>query len=51
MFIRPCLKIPFTKIRLEEWLKVKVLSSSPRTGKKKKKRCYGSLSLPFLLSP
>jgi hypothetical protein len=34
---RPYLKIPFTKIGLVEWLKVKVLSSSPRTGKKKKK--------------
>jgi hypothetical protein len=28
----------FTKIGLEEWLKVKSLSSSPSTAKKKKKR-------------
>jgi hypothetical protein len=34
---RPYLKKPFTKIGLVEWLKVKVLSSSPSTAKKKKK--------------
>jgi hypothetical protein len=31
-------KIPNTKIRLVEWLKVKALSSSPSTAKKKKKK-------------
>jgi hypothetical protein len=36
MFTRPYLKILFTKIRLVEWLKVKALSSSPSTTKKKK---------------
>jgi hypothetical protein len=35
---RPYLKKPFTKIRLVEWLKVKVLGSSPSTAKKKKRR-------------
>jgi ribosomal protein S21 len=30
------LEKPFTKIGLVEWLKVKALSSSPSTGKKKK---------------
>jgi hypothetical protein len=35
---RPCLQKPFTKIGLVEWLKVKTLSSNPRTTKKKKKR-------------
>jgi hypothetical protein len=30
------LEKPFTKIGLVEWLKVKALSSSPRTSKKKK---------------
>jgi hypothetical protein len=33
---RPYLEKPFTKIGLVEWLKVKVLSSSPSTTKKKK---------------
>jgi hypothetical protein len=33
----PILKIPFTKIRLVEWLKVKALSSN-LSNKKKKKR-------------
>jgi hypothetical protein len=33
--MRPYLKKPFTKIGLVEWLKVKALSSSPRTKKKK----------------
>jgi hypothetical protein len=33
---KPCLKKPFTKIGLVEWLKVKALSSRPYTGKKKK---------------
>jgi hypothetical protein len=32
------LKKPFTKIGLVEWLKVKALSSSPSTGKKKRER-------------
>jgi hypothetical protein len=32
----PYLKKPFTKIGLVEWLKVKVMSSSPSTTKKKK---------------
>jgi hypothetical protein len=31
---RPYLEKPFTKIGLVEWLKVKALSSSPRTAKK-----------------
>jgi hypothetical protein len=33
---RPYLKKPLTKIGLVEWLKVKALSSSPSTAKKKK---------------
>jgi hypothetical protein len=33
--MRPYLEKPFTKIGLMEWLKVKVLSSSPSTSKKK----------------
>jgi hypothetical protein len=33
---RPYLKNPFTKIGMMEWLKVKALSSSPSTAKKKK---------------
>jgi hypothetical protein len=33
---RDPLKKPFTKTGLEEWLKVKALSSSPSTGGKKK---------------
>jgi hypothetical protein len=37
---KPYLEKPFTKIGLVEWLKVKVLSSSPSTTKKKKKRFY-----------
>jgi hypothetical protein len=36
--MRPYLEKPFTKIGLVEWLKVKVLSSSPSTVKKKKKK-------------
>jgi hypothetical protein len=35
---RPCLEKPFTKIGLVEWLKVKALSSSPSTAKKKRKK-------------
>jgi hypothetical protein len=35
--MRHYLEKPFTKIGLVEWLKVKVLSSSPSTAKKKKK--------------
>jgi hypothetical protein len=34
---KPHLEKPFTKIGLVEWLKVKALSSSPRTAKKEKK--------------
>jgi hypothetical protein len=33
--MRPYLKKPFTKTGLVEWLKVKALSSSPSTAKKK----------------
>jgi hypothetical protein len=36
--MRPYLKKPFTKIGLVEWLKVKALSSSLSTTKKKKER-------------
>jgi hypothetical protein len=46
------LKKPFTKIGLVEWLKVKALSSSPSTGKKKEKEkeilniyCIGFLKI------
>jgi hypothetical protein len=35
-FERPYLKKPYTKIGLVEWLKVKALSSSSTTAKKKK---------------
>jgi hypothetical protein len=35
---KPCLKKPFTKIGLVEWLKVKDVSSSPSTAKKKKEK-------------
>jgi hypothetical protein len=35
--VRPYLKNPSQKIGLVEWLKVKALSSSPSTGKEKKK--------------
>jgi hypothetical protein len=35
--MRPYLEKSFTKIGLVEWLKVKALSSSPSTAKKKKK--------------
>jgi hypothetical protein len=35
---RPYLKKPFTKKGLEEWLKVKALSSSSSTAKKKTKK-------------
>jgi hypothetical protein len=35
---RPYLEKPFTKTGLVEWLKVKSLSSSPTTGKKKRER-------------
>jgi hypothetical protein len=34
-FVRPYLEKPFTKIGLVEWFKVKALSSSPSTAKKK----------------
>jgi hypothetical protein len=34
--MRPYLEKPFTKIGLVEWVKVKTLSSSPSTEKKKK---------------
>jgi hypothetical protein len=33
--VRPYLKKPFTKIGLMEWFKMKALSSSPSTEKKK----------------
>jgi ribosomal protein S21 len=36
--MRPYLKKPSTKIGLVEWLKVKVLNSSPSAAKKKKKK-------------
>jgi hypothetical protein len=35
--VSPYLEKPFTKIELVEWLKVKALSSSPSTAKRKKK--------------
>jgi hypothetical protein len=35
--IRPNLEKPFTKIGLVEWLKVKALSSSPSTSKRKER--------------
>jgi hypothetical protein len=37
-YVRPYLKNPITKKGLVEWLKVKALSSSPSTSKKKKIR-------------
>jgi hypothetical protein len=37
--ILPYLEKPFTKIGLVEWLKVKTLSSSPSTAKKKEAQC------------
>jgi hypothetical protein len=36
--MRPYLKKPFTKIGLVEWLKVKAVSSSPSTEKRKVKK-------------
>jgi hypothetical protein len=36
--MRPYLKNPFTKIRLVEWLKMKVLSTNPSIAKKRKKK-------------
>jgi hypothetical protein len=36
--VTPYLKTPFTKIGLVEWLKVKALSSSPSTAKKRKRK-------------
>jgi hypothetical protein len=36
--VRPYLGKPFTKIELVEWLKVKALSSSPNTTKKKNQK-------------
>jgi hypothetical protein len=38
--MRTYLEKPFTKVGLVEWLKVKALSSSPSTAKKKKKKLY-----------
>jgi hypothetical protein len=39
--VRPYLEKPFTKIGLVEWLKMKALSSSPSTEKKKRHRgCF-----------
>jgi hypothetical protein len=40
---RPCLEKPFTKIGLVEWLKVKALSSSPRTEKNRLYSYLGSM--------
>jgi ribosomal protein S21 len=42
------LKKAFTKIGLVEWLKVKALSSSPSTAKKKKKKIKTQKSVAFL---
>jgi uncharacterized protein YaiL (DUF2058 family) len=42
---RPYLEKSFTKIGLVEWLKVKALSSSPRTTKKKKKKKKSGVSV------
>jgi hypothetical protein len=39
--MRPYLQKPFTKIVLEEWLKVRALNSNPSTKKKKKKAEFG----------
>jgi hypothetical protein len=36
--LRPYLEKPFIKIGLMEWLKMKAMSSSPSTAKKKKRR-------------
>jgi hypothetical protein len=41
-FVRPYLKKTFTKIELVEWLKVKALSSSPSTYKKKEEENFQS---------
>jgi hypothetical protein len=41
-FTRPYLEKPLTKIGLVEWLKVKALSSSPSTTKKKKDQSHAS---------
>jgi hypothetical protein len=35
--VKPYLEKPFTKVGLVEWLKMKALSASPSTEKKKKK--------------
>jgi hypothetical protein len=45
--MRPYLEKPFTKIELVEWLKVKALSSSPSTGKKKVFRFWSIAELDF----
>jgi hypothetical protein len=37
--MRPYLEKRFSKIGLVEWLKIKVLSSSPSTTEKGKKKC------------
>jgi hypothetical protein len=47
--MRPYLEKPFTKIGLVEWLKVKVLSSSPSATKKKERKKPFSL-LPITLN-
>jgi hypothetical protein len=36
--VKPYLEKPFTKVGLVEWLKMKALSASPSTEKKKKKK-------------
>jgi hypothetical protein len=47
----PISKIPITKIGLVEWLKVKALSSSPGTIKKKKKKGFVSFLMCTILIP
>jgi hypothetical protein len=42
--VRPYLEKRFTKIGLVEWLKVKALSSSPSTAKKKERKLVPSVS-------
>jgi hypothetical protein len=46
VFVRPHLEKSFTKIGLVEWLKVKALSSSPTTAKKKNKQEVYKNELP-----
>jgi hypothetical protein len=44
-------KKPFTKIGLVQWLKVKTLSSSPSTTKKKTKNPVIQWLMPVILAP